>query len=162
MDIGKVEIRRAKGGDRKTFEKLWQLYLYDFSEFTDMDVRPDGTYPQFPEFELYWKKWGGDAAYFILAEGRIAGFAMVHEFWDNEAAYLSQFFVMRKYRRRGVGSKAARLVFETKTGRWGLHQLANNLPAQRFWDRIIFDLTGTLPLIEKMEEGRRFQLFEMK
>lgn len=162
MNIGHVEIRKARSADRELFERLWQLYLYDFSEFTGMSVRPDGTYPYFAEFELYWKKWGGNCAYLILADGQIAGFAMVHEFWENEAAYLAQFFVMRKYRRTGVGSRAARLVFETKAGRWGLHQLANNIPAQRFWDRVIFDLTGAPALIEQMEEDRRFQLFELK
>lgn len=162
MDIGNVEIRKARSADRKLFEQLWQLYLYDFSEFTGMDLRSDGAYPYFPEFELYWKKWGGNCAYLILANGQIAGFAMVHEFWENEAAYLSQFFVMRKYRRSGLGMRAAKLVFATKPGRWGLHQLANNIPAQKFWDHVIVDLTGQAPLLERMEEDRRFQLFETK
>ncbi|MCQ4087455.1 GNAT family N-acetyltransferase [Saccharibacillus sp. JS10] len=162
MNMNHVEIRKARSADRKLFEQLWQLYLYDFSEFTGMDIRSDGTYPYFPEFELYWKKWGGNYAYLILADGQVAGFAMVHEFWENEAAYLAQFFVMRKYRRSGIGSKAAQLVFATKRGRWGLHQLSNNFPAQRFWDRVIVELTGEAPLIERMERDRRFQLFEMR
>ncbi|OWR27360.1 GNAT family N-acetyltransferase [Saccharibacillus sp. O23] len=162
MNIGNVEIRKARPSERGLFEQLWQLYLYDFSEFTNMDLRLDGKYPYFPEFELYWRKWGGNFAYLILADGQIAGFAMVHEFWENEAAYLSQFFVMRKYRRSGVGIRAAKLVFRTKKGRWGLHQLANNFPAQKFWDKVILDLTGAPPLLQQMEEDRRFQMFETK
>jgi GNAT superfamily N-acetyltransferase len=53
----------------------------------------------------------------------------------------SEFFVLRKYRRQGVGKTAALLIFERYPGPCRVDQEPGNLPAQRFWRRIIGEHT---------------------
>jgi predicted acetyltransferase len=50
---------------------------------------------------------------------------------------MEQFFVMRRYRRCGVGEAAARWLFARYPGRWQVRERHNNLPAQAFWHAII-------------------------
>ena len=57
--------------------------------------------------------------------------------WD-----LAEFFVMRKYRRRGVGSLAARQLFETHRGKWEIRQRLANTPATAFWRRVVGEFSG--------------------
>jgi predicted acetyltransferase len=46
---------------------------------------------------------------------------------------LAEFFILRKYRRLGIGSQAAKLVFERFPGRWEMAVMKNNRPALSFW-----------------------------
>jgi predicted acetyltransferase len=57
---------------------------------------------------------------------------------ENEASMsIAEFFVMRCYRRRGVGKEAARLAFALHRGRWEVRETKHNYPAQRFWRALI-------------------------
>jgi predicted acetyltransferase len=76
--------------------------------------------------------------------GKYAGFALVDDsvsFRENEH-WMAQFFVVRKYRRQGIGREAARRVFDLMRGRWEVGQVRRNLPAQAFWRRVIAEYTG--------------------
>ena len=82
----------------------------------------------------------GKHHFVIRVGGRLAGFALV----SNRSHYagtgvreISEFFVLRKYRRRGVGTHAARMLFERFPGRWELAELTWNVAARRFWRRLI-------------------------
>jgi predicted acetyltransferase len=55
---------------------------------------------------------------------------------------MAEFFVLRMYRRHGVGSEAARSLFEAHAGAWEVHEVAANTPAQAFWRRIIASVTA--------------------
>ena len=44
---------------------------------------------------------------------------------------------MRKYRRKGVGRTAARLVFERFPGKWEVIQHGDNEPSKVFWEDVI-------------------------
>ena len=54
---------------------------------------------------------------------------------------MGEFFVLRKFRRRGVGKQAAHRLFARHPGRWEVRELPSNMPAQGFWRRIIADYT---------------------
>jgi len=55
---------------------------------------------------------------------------------------MGQFFVMKKYRRLGVGTLGARFIFDQCRGRWEVGQMPLNRPAQAFWRRAIGDYTN--------------------
>jgi len=55
---------------------------------------------------------------------------------------LAEFFVLRAYRRRGVGATAARQLFDRFPGRWEVRELAENAPAIASWRRVIDGYTG--------------------
>jgi predicted acetyltransferase len=46
---------------------------------------------------------------------------------------MSEFFVMRKYRREGVGRTAARELFASFPGSWLVHEVPGNDAATAFW-----------------------------
>ena len=50
---------------------------------------------------------------------------------------MGQFFVMRRYRRCGVGTLGARFIFDQQRGRWEVGQMPLNVPARTFWRKTI-------------------------
>ena len=78
--------------------------------------------------------------------GQYAGFALVqqrsHLTADPAVSDVAEFFVLRKYRRRGIGAALARQVFELFKGRWEVRQLATNPAATQFWRTVIAGCTG--------------------
>jgi len=78
---------------------------------------------------------------------------------------ISEFFVLRRHRRRGVGTEVARRVFDRYPGKWEVTQLTRNVDAQAFWRRVIGDYTGgrydELPrpdgrgVMQRFDNGRR-------
>ncbi|MGN7492199.1 GNAT family N-acetyltransferase [Paenibacillus sp. SAF-054] len=142
-------------------EKLLQLYAYDFSEFTGADVDGDtGLYRVMPDFEEYWDGIGNRSIQWITVSGQIAGFAMMQHKRekDSQQHVLSHFFVLRKYRLHGVGKQAASQLFTAYAGRWELCQLEANVPAQRFWRKVIESYTyGSYH--DRFENGRFIQEF---
>lgn len=121
--------------------RLLQLYLYDFTEFEPRELEESGAYP-YRYLDEYWAPAEGESrhAFFIRDGAALAGFAMVRVV--NGVNVMSEFFVLRGHRRAGVGGAAAQLVFEALPGRWLVHEVATNLPAQAFWHRTIAEVTG--------------------
>jgi predicted acetyltransferase len=50
---------------------------------------------------------------------------------------VAEFFVLRKYRRIGVGSRAAKILFERWPGSWEVAVARYNKPALSFWRKAI-------------------------
>ncbi|GIP44586.1 hypothetical protein J45TS6_30450 [Paenibacillus sp. J45TS6] len=49
----KVVIMKAALSDRTLIENLLQLYVYDFTEYTDASIDENGVYQIMPDFESY-------------------------------------------------------------------------------------------------------------
>lgn len=76
-----------------------------------------------------------------MINSEVAGFAIVQEL--NTGAYdMEQFFVLRKFRRKGVGRSAAKRLFDEFSGQWTVEQIATNKAAQIFWRGVISDYTN--------------------
>lgn len=127
-----VTVREAGPADRVLVGRLLELYLHDFSELDGRDVDPDGSYP-YPWLDLYWSD-AERVAYVFDVGGRPAGFALVRL---GATAEMAEFFVLRKYRRQGVGAAAARDVIARHRGRWVVRQAAENADATSFWRRVV-------------------------
>jgi predicted acetyltransferase len=55
---------------------------------------------------------------------------------------MAEFFVMRRYRRKGVGLAAASAIFDRFKGPWEVRQRDENVEATAFWRRVIAHYTG--------------------
>jgi predicted acetyltransferase len=127
-----VEVIAATLDDKPVLGRLAQLYIHDFSEFVGADVDADGLYA-FPWLDAYWTE--PDRQPFLFrVDGHWAGFALVRVGKPHDMA---EFFVMRKYRRSGVGRMAARNLFERFPGAWQVRQERTNPAATRFWHTAI-------------------------
>lgn len=134
----KVELVPAQRSDEPTLANLLSLYLYDFSEITEIEMGPDGSF----EYDLS-DSWDDPAhsAFLIRAGGQLAGFVLVRRgsriSGDPQVLDVEQFFVLRAQRRSGVGLRAAHETFRRFAGTWEVRVLEKNAPAQPFWERTV-------------------------
>jgi predicted acetyltransferase len=56
---------------------------------------------------------------------------------DKNAKVMSEFFVLKKYRRAGIGKYAARTIFDMFPGPWEILQHKQNRISILFWDSIV-------------------------
>src|SRR5579875_1079028 len=118
----------ATEDDRPVLRRLVELYRYDFSEFDQADVGPHGEYG-YSYLDHYWTE-AYRAPFLFRVDGCWAGFALVR----TESPFdMSEFFVMRKYRRQGVGRAAAAELFRRFSGSWRVRQQKTNPAATAFW-----------------------------
>ncbi len=139
-----IEITEAKANDRPVVERLLQLYQYDFGEIMGGDVGEDGVYHNISLDET----WNDPVAhtYLVRVDGMLAGLAIViersHFTGATDVTYMDEFFVMRKYRRLGVGKEAAARLFDLSPGRWEVAEVVQNTGALAFWRQVIGEYTG--------------------
>ena len=140
-----VEVREAPIEQKPVLERLAQLYLYDFSEFAGGDVGESGLFEYMAYLGDYWRE-PDRFPFLIRADGKIAGFALVAPHsalrQSGPVSWMAEFFVMRKYRRQGVGRAAAFQVFDRFPGRWEVAEITSNVGAQAFWRKVIGEYTG--------------------
>ena len=98
-----VAVGAASIDDKPVVQQLLELYAHDFSAFNGADVDDHGRYG-YRYLDAYWTE-PGRHPFLFRVEGRLAGFALVRAGVPHDMA---EFFVMRKYRRSGVGVDAAR------------------------------------------------------
>ena len=138
-----IELVRATRDLSSVLGNLFQYYAYDFSEIVGADVSEDGRFTH-PPLAGYWED-SRRHPFLARVDGAFAGFALVHQrsriTADPDTWDVAEFFVMRRYRRRGVGAAVATLVFDSFRGPWEVRQLFANEGATAFWRRVIAGYT---------------------
>jgi predicted acetyltransferase len=136
-----ISIERVPADQAQVLRNLMELYQHDHAEFEDAELDDNGLYG-YKFMDHYWTE-PGRHPFLIGAEGRIAGFALVRDSTNTGDGrnHLAEFFIVRKYRRRGIGRTAAHRIFDMFPGAWSVGQVERNLPAKAFWRSIISDYT---------------------
>ena len=96
-------------------------------------------------------------SFLLRVDGTLAGFAIIREgahFAGEGTREISEFFVLRRYRRRGVGEEVARAIFDAFPGRWEVAQTARNVDAQAFWRRVLGRYTQNRCTEEARPDGQ--------
>jgi predicted acetyltransferase len=138
-----IALHPATKNERSALENLIQLYSYDWSELLPMNVGETGRFDDYP-LDSYWQEeWRHP--FLLRVDGKLAGFALVstrsHLTGASGVADMAEFFVMRRYRRSGVGRAAARAAFEQFKGQWEIRQRYENTEATAFWRRVVDEYT---------------------
>jgi predicted acetyltransferase len=135
-----IEIRSARVADRPALQRMLELYQYELSDIWDQDLDAHGEYGYALD-----RFWSGDGCRAFVATvcGHYAGFALTDGAVKvgMSGHWMDQFFVLKKYRRGGLGAALARHVFDALPGAWEVGQMPNNLAAQVFWRRVVADHT---------------------
>ena len=141
--MNRVSLERGEPSQRETLANLVQLYIHDFSEFLSaqrkLAVEEDGRFADLLRLEDYWTA-ADRSVWFIRAGGELAGFALLNA--RSHCARpvdfnMGEFFVMRTFRRDGVGARAAIDLIRMHAGQWEIAVSARNPPALAFWPRVI-------------------------
>ena len=146
---------------KKVIENLMQFYYYDFSEYVKHDVESDGLFPPYPNLEDYWTSENDKFPYIIQKESNYVGFVLVKRINTENQNHFSigEFFILRKYRREGIGKAVASEIFNLHRGIWEVYQKESNKPAQEFWNKTISAYTKGI-FRERQEDGKVIQNFE--
>ncbi len=138
-----------------------QFYIYDFSEFVGYDVQANGLFSPYPDLKDYWGDDNNKFPYIIKNNDKYVGFVLVKVIRSKDQSYFSiaEFFILKKFRHKGIGRDIAIRVFNRHQGKWEVHQKDSNKPAQTFWNRVISQYTNG-QFRERLENGKRIQNFE--
>ena len=149
----KIEVAPASLREKAVLRNLMQLYLYDFSEMLGDDVDDTGLFG-YRYLDLYWAE-PGRYPFLIRVDGQVgsklAGFALVRQAGSlvEEAlspgevcTHMAEFFILRKYRRQGIGAQASWELFDRFPGRWEVNEIVENPAALAFWRKVIGEYTG--------------------
>lgn len=138
----KVELRRVNTDEKEIVYNLFNYYLYDMSEYTGWNLDSTGKIDfDTSILEIYWKE-EDYYPYFILCDSEIAGFSFIRKDPFNESFYdIGQFFVLRKFKGKGIGRRAFELSVSKYPGKWLTRVLPNNKGAMSFWIKVISEIT---------------------
>lgn len=145
--INDIKIIKATEDQRPILANLLELYAYDFTEFFDFDIGDNGFYG-YEKLPLFWID-PNRYPYLIYVKDKIAGLVMVqkgspisddHDIWD-----IAEFFIMKKYKRQGIGTAVAHQIWNRFTGKWQVRVLVENKIATNFWLNAVTSFTGLPP-----------------
>lgn len=162
MRIVKVDINQ-----KTILKNFMTLFLHDLSEFNEeLDINPENGLFEFDVLEWFFDK-EGLAPYFIVHEHQTIGFILLQSApFVNLERYdflVNSFFILKKYRRKGLGKQAAQQVFEQFPGRYAIGQLSGNQPAIAFWRSVYRFMKIEFEEKEVLEEGTKtlYQYFSV-
>jgi len=141
-----IKLEPILRDEKSVFIQLMNLYKYDFTEWQPEDINDHGFYNY--GYTDYWWNDEDRHPFFIRADNKLAGFVLVKDSAfeyisdDGNAHKINEFFVMKKYRRAGVGSYAATAAFDMYRGRWEVTHLPYNVPAKNFWKSVVSKYTN--------------------
>jgi predicted acetyltransferase len=134
------EFRRATDQDFPAVQQMLELYQYELSDIWPQELDGEGRYG----YDLSRHIEGlRSFAYVALESGHFAGVALVAPacVTRTEGLWMEQFFILKKYRRSGIGNALARHVLASHGGPWEIGEMPANLAAQAFWRKAIAEVT---------------------
>ncbi len=142
-------------------QNLFEFYMHDLAEAFELDTQPDGSYSY--DTSSIWAR--GFDAYLAKIGDSIAGFALIGsaDEWlgDIGGHDIHEFFVIRRYRRSGLGQRMATYFWNQQPGPWLVRVLERNAPAVAFWRTAIsVHSRGAYKEEARMVDGRAWRFFQ--
>lgn len=163
-DSQTVEFGPATPADRLPLARMLELYQYELSDIWDQDLDVHGEYGYL--LDRYWSN-KTCCPFVARVNGNYAGFALVNR--DSplgaDARWMDQFFVLKKYRRSGIGKRLAGAVISCNHGLWNVGQMTRNVAAREFWLAVIGEITNNRFTEKVLTEGwwqGYLQVFEVE
>jgi predicted acetyltransferase len=143
-----VTLQPATVADAALLANLLELYVHDLSEVFPVEIGSNGRFG-YAKLSLYWSEPSTHWAFLIRSGLQIAGFALVTRgspaTTDPHDLDLAEFFVLRSYRRSGVGCSAAFALWDRLPGRWIVRVSEAHRTGLLFWERVIETYTHGTP-----------------
>lgn len=147
VDFAKLNLIPATLDDYPIMQNMGRFYVYDMSRYLGneqgWEIPLDGLY-ECIDFKKYWQT---DTAFpfFIKLGEELVGFVIVDKKGSdpNVDFNMAQFFILNKFKNKGIGKYIAHQCFKKFSGVWEVMVMPGNEGAYRFWRKIIADYTST-------------------
>ncbi len=158
-----ITLKGAQPSDSSLLAHLLEFYMYDLAEIFALKLRPDGRFG-YDKLPLYWSEPETHFPYLIRCNSDVAGFALVTRgstATDNpDDLDLAEFFVLRPYRRHGIGRRAAFLLWDQLPGQWIVRVSEMNREGLPFWEAAIRAYTlGAYAQTRRPGKSHMFRVF---
>jgi predicted acetyltransferase len=145
-DPAEVVLDAATADDAGLLSNLLELYIHDLSAvFASVELGADGRFG-YEKLALYWSEPERHFPFLIRWDSRVVGFALVTRGSpvsdDPNVLDVAEFFVLRRYRRSGVGRHAAMLLWTRLPGNWIVRASAGVPGAVPFWRGVVAEFTS--------------------
>ena len=154
-----IVVFDADSSQEELYRNLMNLQFHDLSEYRDcFDILEDG------KFE--WN-FGGcfnpKNKYYhpllIKYDKKIVGFLIFAEFDEKYPELdfqMTEMFILRMYRYKGIGKKAVNMIFNNFKGKYQVTVASKNNPAMEFWIKAIEMNEGNYTKKELVEDGEKY------
>jgi predicted acetyltransferase len=126
----------ANSDEAPLLANLLELYTHDLSGVFKLDVGAEGRFG-YAKLPLYFNEPGRRFPLLFRVAGQLAGFALINRGSpvsdDPDVLDMAEFFVLRRYRRAGVGGRAAALLWDRHPASWVVRVSAGNAAGREFW-----------------------------
>lgn len=141
--------------NENVFFNLLDKYNCELSQYELTDTNPDGLYDN-----ERFKKYLANERFFaklFFAEKIPVGLVAYSIYYSTSKKFfissLNEFFVLPKYRRRGIGKFFAYKIFDTCNEFWKVEIHPLNITAQMFWKNVIISYSNGNYKIENKSIG---------
>jgi predicted acetyltransferase len=161
--VTKLQVSKVGPESEQLIRNLFEHYIHDMSEWLQMDTEPDGSYSY--DASKLWAQ--GFDVHLAKSGDSIAGFAITGsaDEWlgDIGAHDVHEFFVLRKFRRSGMGRQLAQYIWNLHPGEWVVRVFEDNRPAIPFWRTAIAAYTnGSYQEEQRIIKGRAWRFFRFE
>ncbi len=161
-----INVTPAKERDHHWLRNVYPLFLHDLSTYWGgYRLNEAGCWE--PNYLDFWLAGEEGANPFIISTADSAvGFAFIgrqpfNYMSPDRDLRVSEFFILRPFRKKGYGRSAAETLFKRFPGKWELAVVSSNKPAMRFWRGILHDHAGKPPL-EIVEKEQTLFVFNVE
>jgi predicted acetyltransferase len=165
MELKNIHVVLARADQQSVVAQLMELYIYDFAQVLGLDLGDNGRYG-YEYLPLYWRE-PHRFPFLIWIDQKLAGFALIQQgspiesdasIWD-----VSEFFILRKFRRMGAGQEAAHWIWNNFPGRWQVRVLATHQNASDFWKEAVTSFTvATKPPSKRRVKEKDWLIYQFE
>jgi ribosomal-protein-alanine N-acetyltransferase len=141
IELSQLQFMPATMKEYPILQNMGRFYVYDMSEFMgddpDWQIPHDGLY-ECIDFKKYWQT-DDTYPFLICYKEEFVGFVIVDQKGSNtDIAYnMAQFFILRKFKHKGIGRYVACECFKRFSGVWEVMVMPSNRGAFHFWHAVI-------------------------
>jgi len=141
------------------YRNLVNLQFHDLSEFRDnFDILEGGRFV-WPFSACFESKNEKHHPLLILYKNKIVGFLIFSVFngkKTNTEYYLVEMFILRMYRKKGIGKTVIQMIFDEFKGEYHLDIAEKNIAAIKFWEKLITVNSNKIDKKKFVEEGDNY------
>lgn len=143
IHLNQITLHPASMDHYPIIQNMATYYSYDMSQYMGWAQDNDGKQSVGMDYKKYWQT-KNTFPFIIKLEDELVGFVII----DNNVSdpsndfNIAQFFILRKFKGKGIGRYIAFQCFDKFRGNWEVFVMPRNEGAYRFWRKIINDYTN--------------------